>query len=358
MTELEIDLGAPETVTRTYTNPVIASYLADPFVWKHLGVYYAIGTGPMEAYGQRKEGAEASSAFSAQFRIFPLYRSEDLANWTYVSGALTPPAEELGDSFWAPEVAFSDGVFYMYYSVGSSDKMHQLRVATSKHPHGPFTDTGKTLVNPAVYSFAIDAHPFQDDDGQWYLFFARDFLDTDDGAHAGTALMVDRMVDMTTLAGEPKTVLRARNEWQRFLADRTMYGETWDWHTLEGPSVLKHEGRYYCFYSGGRWETDQYGVDYGVADSVMGPYSDEGSEHGARILRTLEGSVFGPGHNSLVTGPDGETTYIVYHAWDKGWRARQMCIDQLIWTPEGPRCAGPTTTEQTIRVRLDPQSKL
>jgi len=44
-----------------------------------------------------------------------------------------------------------------------------------------------------------------------------------------------------------------------------MYGRVWDWHTLEGPFVRKHDGRYYCFYSGGRWETESYGVDYGVA---------------------------------------------------------------------------------------------
>ncbi|BAY98365.1 glycoside hydrolase family protein [Tolypothrix tenuis PCC 7101] len=28
--------------------------------------------------------------------------------------------------------------------------------------------------------------------------------------------------------------------------------------------------------------------------------------------------------------------------------ARQMCLDKLIWTSEGPRCTGPTWTPQTI----------
>jgi beta-xylosidase len=120
-----------------------------------------------------------------------------------------------------------------------------------------------------------------------------------------------------------------------------MYGEIFDWHTLEGPCVRKHSGRYYCFYSGGRWSSENYGVDYGVADSVMGPYSDAGNEAGPRVLRSIPGRVLGPGHNSIVVSPDGQTEYIVYHAWGISMAARQMCLDKLIWTLEGPRCDGP-----------------
>src|SRR3712207_6961952 len=65
----------------------------------------------------------------------------------------------------------------------------------------------------------------------------------------------------------PRSTLFPYTTLFRSLADRPMYGEIYDWHTLEGPCVRKHENRYYCFYSGGRWETDSYGVDYGVARS-------------------------------------------------------------------------------------------
>jgi len=94
--------------------------------------------------------------------------------------------------------------------------------------------------------------------------------------------------------------------------------------------------------SGGRWETESYGVDYAVADRVMGPYSDEGAEGGPRVLHTIQGEMLGPGHNSIALGPDGQSEYIIYHAWDKDMAARQMCVDRLIWTPDGPRCDGPT----------------
>lgn len=325
----------------TYTNPVYPRYFADPFVWKHNGVYYAIGTGPHEAEGD----VEAAG----QSRVFPLLSSPDLVTWTSFGHALVPLAPEFGDSYWAPEVAFSEGRFWLYYSVGHADKAHQMRVASSANPLGPYEDSGQVLIDPTKCPFAIDPHPFRDDDGQWYLFYARDFLDTEGGHRAGTALVVDRLHNMTRLAGEEHVVLRARSDWQRFLADRSMYEGTYDWHTLEGPCVRKHEGRYYCFYSGGRWENATYGVDYGVADCVTGPYLDNGNEQGARVLRTLPGHAIGPGHNSIVVGPDRESDYIAYHAWDPAMTARRLFIDRLDWTPEGPHCKGPSVTPQMIR---------
>lgn len=324
----------------SYTNPVYADYFADPFVWQHQGVYYAIGTGPAEATGQVDE--------SHQQRVFPLLRSDDLVHWRFTGNALQRPDPTLGDNFWAPEIAYHEGTFYLYYSVGHEDKNHQLRVATSADPKGPYKDVGMPLIDPKTCAFAIDPSPFRDEDGQWYLFYAQDFLDTENGVRAGTALVVDRLLNMTTLAGTARVVLRARQNWQRFLADRPMYGDVYDWHTLEGPCVRKHEKRYYCFYSGGRWETESYGVDYGVADQVMGPYSDAGNELGPRVLRSIPGYVLGPGHNSIAVSPEGKADYVVYHAWDTEMKARRMCIDLLVWTPEGPRCQGPTWTEQQM----------
>jgi beta-xylosidase len=308
----------------THVNPVYDNYFADPFVWKHDETYFAIGTGQNEADGRPGE------------TVFPLLRSENFFDWEPAGHALTRPDAALGTHFWAPEIAHADGKFYLYYSVGFWDKRHQLRVGVSDTPQGPYVDAGKTLVDPRVCPFAIDAHPFQDDDGQWYLFYARDFLDASASSRAGTGLAARRMKSMTELESEEIIILRAHADWQLFQADRLMYGKTWDWHTLEGPFVRKHDGLYYCFYSGGRWETDTYGVDYHIAENILGPYTAAGTASRARVLRTIPGKVIGPGHNSIVTGPDG-LDYIVYHAWDKGMTARRLFIDRLVWTPEGPR---------------------
>jgi len=322
------------TSVQSYQNPVFDGYFADPFVWRSGGEYFAVGTGAEEASGAPGEPGTPS--------VFPLLRSRDLLHWQPSGRALVRPDPALGNTFWAPEVIEHERRFYLYYSVGFEDRLHQLRVASSDSPLGPYRDE-TALTEVGVCAFAIDPHPFRDVDGRIYLFHARDFLD---GPRPGTALVVHELETMTRLSSEGRTVLRARCDWQRFMESRPMYGGVYDWHTLEGPCVVRHEGRYYCFYSGGRWETESYGVDYGVAPHVLGPYSDEGNESGPRILRTVPGRVIGPGHNSIVTAPDGITRFLAYHAWDAARTARRLCIDRLEFTGAGPRSPGPTYTPQ------------
>ncbi|MGV3617618.1 MAG: glycoside hydrolase family 43 protein [Fimbriimonas sp.] len=311
-------MTAPSPTAARRQNPVYGRYFADPFVFLHEGVYYAIGTGPMDA----RDG-----------RVFPMLKSTDFMHWTPTGGALNP-VEGLGNDYWAPEIAFRDGRFAMVYSVGAGDNGHQLRVAYSDRPEGPYQDQGTPLLDPESSAFSIDGHPFQDTDGRWYLFYARDFLDTD---RPGTALVVTPWDDVTRIGTDFTVVGRARHEWQRYQARRPMYGGIYDWHTLEGPCVVRHEGRYYCLFSGGNWQNATYGVDYVVADKVMGPYRDDNPGDVPRILRSVPDRLVGPGHNSVVCGPDGQTLYIAYHAWKEG--ERRFCLDPLSWTLDGPRCS-------------------
>ncbi len=308
---------------QTYTNPVYPRYFADPFVLLHEGRYYAYGTGQ-----ERLPGG-----------VFEVLGSQDLIDWTSLGGVLPPlPDPQLTD-YWAPEVAFSDGLFYMYYSVGQADKGHGLRVAVASRPEGPFQDQG--LVLTPELPFAIDAHPFRDEDGEWYLFYARDLLE---GERVGTSLAVDRLLDMQTLQGKPRTVLTASQDWQLYQSGRPMYDGVYDWHTLEGPFVVKRGGLYYCFYSGGAWTGESYGVSYALAEHPLGPWREPVGD-GPLVVRTVPGQVVGPGHNSLVLGPGGEDVF-VYHAWDAAQTARRLCLDRLLWTPDGPRLQGPTWTPQ------------
>src|SRR5205085_11022681 len=93
---------------QTYTNPVYAGSMPDPFVLRHRGVYYAFGT----TGGERKSDG----------RIFTLLRSEDLVNWRELGGALTEPTADRAYQFWAPEVAYEGGTFYLYYAMGGKEE--------------------------------------------------------------------------------------------------------------------------------------------------------------------------------------------------------------------------------------------
>jgi len=307
---------------RTYANPVYDGYLGDPFVLKHNGEYYAYGTVPLGEL------------------VVPVLHSCDLVRWSLLGDALVL-AESAFDAIWAPEVAYHNGTFYMYYSAGGEEGQgHRLRVATAVHPAGPFEDLG--LVLTPDEPFTIDAHPFRDGaDGQWYLYYCRDFLD-EDGGRVGTGIVVDRLLEMTRLAGEPRTVVRPHADWQLYEPQRAWYGRVWDWYTVEGPSVRRWGGHYYCFYSGGAWREPNYGVSYVVADRPLGPFRPEGDLKGPGVLHTRSGAVVGPGHASVVLAPDNLHEYLAYHAWDPDHTRRLMRIDPLIWDGDRPVSPGPS----------------
>jgi len=315
-------------VSLTYTNPVYPDYYADPFVLQHDGIYYAYGTAPAAPDG----------------RQFPVLRSTDLVHWEALGHALIPATAS--ESFWAPEVAYADGTFYLYYSAGGIEgHEHRLRVAAASHPAGPFEDCGRVLVPDQP--FTIDAHPFRAADGQWYLFYCRDFLTLDEDYRVGTGIVVDRLLDMHTLAGDPQTVIRPHADWHLFRRERPMYSSVYDWYTIEGAALRQHHGRYYCFYSGGAWELENYGIAYVVADHPLGPYSRP-ADATAPLMRSLPGRVIGPGHNSFILSPDGAEEWIVYHAWDAAMSARLMRIDRLTWDGSRPLLDGPTDTPQPV----------
>lgn len=305
---------------RTFRNPLHDRPFADPFVLKHNGRYYAYGT-------------PASGGL-------PVLRSTDLVTWEPAGDVLDAPAPGL--AHWAPEVAYDNGRFFLYYSTGGQEGEHQqLRIAGGTSPTGPFgQDFG--LLDPDD-PFTIDAHPFQDDDGQWYLFYSRDFLD---GDYVGTGIVVDRLLDMTALAGERVTVLRPQAEWHLYERQRRWYDGVWDWYTVEGPFVRKHEGRYWCFYSGGAWKAENYGISSAVADHPMGPYEPVMATDTADVLRTVPGKVIGPGHGSAVVGPDNLAEYLAYHAWDVDHTGRFLHIDPLEWDQGRPVSPGPQTDWQ------------
>jgi beta-xylosidase len=312
-----------------YRNPVYDGYVADPFVLRTADGYVAFGT---------RDPAQPTRLGGLEFEILT---SPDLVSWTLVGGALTTIGPEHGTDYWAPEVVEHAGRYHLYYSVGHGDRDHHLRVATADSPLGPYTDCGTNLTPGEM--FAIDPHPFRDADGTWYVFYARDVLD---GERVGTSLAVDVLEDMARLRGEPTPVLSATAEWQLFKKQRAIYDRTLDWYTLEGPCVVRRDGRYYLLYSGGSWQEPSYAVSWAVADHPLGPWKEPAGED-AWLLRTVEGRVIGPGHNSLTTTPDG-TDVIVYHAWDPAQQRRRMCIDPLRWTANGPACPGPTWTDATL----------
>ena len=300
-------------------NPDFDGYFADPFVLR-------LDDGSYVAYG-------SSGATAVGDRVFESLLSNDLRHWRRGGPVLTRLDPSLGDEYWAPEVIFADGEYWMYYSVGHGIQGHHIRVARSPSPLGPFTDQQVSLTPNE--KFAIDAHPFVDDDGSRYLYFARDVLDAD---RPGTHLAVVPLETWTSAAPQSFDVLAPHADWQIYERDREMYGSHYDWHTLEGPTVVRRHDRYWLTYSGGAWTGAGYAISWAVADTPLGPWHAAPADRPALLATTDE--LIGPGHNSLTVAPDGNDA-IAFHAWDEAHLQRQLNVHHITFEPEGPRVDGP-----------------
>ena len=305
----------------TFTNPVYPHSFPDPFVLKFRGEYFAYCT------GDAPDG-----------NLFPVLRSPDLVDW-HTAGSAMQPLDSRPPFYWAPEVNYDNGKFYLYYSAGNEILM-EIRVAVADRPEGPFIDAGVRLTHE---EFAIDAHVFVDDDGTRYLFYATDFLEY---AQIGTGTVVDRMLDWNTLEGRPRPVTRAKYDWQVYDPARKEKGGV-RWYTVEGPTVLKRKGKYFEMFSGGNWQNKTYGVSVAVTDDIRRDeewtqFSD--GEKILPILRTIPDKVVGPGHNSVVRGPNNRELYCVYHRWTEAGRV--LSIDRMGFAGDRIFIAGPTTTTQ------------
>lgn len=277
--------------------PLIQRNMPDPFVLAAGDFYY------LYASGEAGDG-----------RFIPIYRSRDLTAWEFVRGAVAQGAEGSCNrrNFWAPEVMFHSGRYWLYYTASPdgtpANTGNRVLVAAADTPEGPFEDTQVLIGKPS-----LDGSPFADQAGRLWMFFVSEFGGGADWP-AGR-IFADRLLAPGMVAGEPVEVA-GRHEWQ------------------EGPCVLERAGRYYLFFSVGSWGKDDYRVRWAVADEPSGPFA----EADGTLLKSSP-AVKGPGHHNFFRTPDGRE-WIIYHAWDAGFTARFPRIRPLNWKDGWP-VAGP-----------------
>lgn len=301
-------------MTLTYTNPLMDVAIADPAVMRASnGKYYLYNT-----FG------------------LTIWSSDNLVAWTHEGSAMLQNTWGVKD-FWAPEVVEHEGRFYFYYSAERAEGGKRIGVATSDSPTGPFVDLGRPLFD---FGFpVIDAHPFIDDDGRKYLYFAKDQVPTGDGRYESHIYGVELGDDLLSVNGEPVLLTRPDQAWEQKSGQRL-------WN--EGPFVVKHAGTYYLMYSGNGFFSRDYSVGYATSSAPLGPYE---KYPGNPILTagSVDG-VSGPGHNSVVASPDGKELFIVYHIHADpavGGGNRRLAMDRMGFRDDGTMYVdGPTITPQ------------
>lgn len=299
--------------------------VADPFVLAVDGAYYLYHTG-------HETGV-------------PVYRSADLVSWSYIGLALSPDPDIpwAACDFWAPEVAVRDGRFFMYVAAASrlpdgtpDDGHRRLAVATADSPVGPFQLSDEPLIPD---EWAIDAHPFQDDDGTWWLFYnvRSDETRYTDGT-TGCANAVTELPQPQSVSGDRRIILKPTERWEGN-ADGT-------WYWNEGAFVVRRGGKLVQTYSGGWFADETYAIGTATADSPNG----EWHKNPANPLFVSSDRVIGPGHNCLVTGPDGFTCFLVYHAHADGEPLRSAFMAEFHWVGEDFAVTGPSPAHPSAGV--------
>jgi GH43 family beta-xylosidase len=286
------------SLAKTYNNPVYRGDAPDPSVIR---------------VGERDFWATTTSTEWAP--QFPLLHSTDLVHWRQVGAVFPEPPKWAAGKFWAPEISYFNGVFYVYYVAQHRDGPLTIGVATATRAEGPYTDH-EPLVGQT--SGSIDPTPVTGDDGRRYLVWK------EDGNSRGlpTTIWIQRLSDDgLSLAGEARAIL----------ANDT----PWEGHVVEAPSIIKRGEFFYLFYSGNSCcgLNCKYAVGVARARSVMGPWEKFA---GNPILKS-NAHWRCPGHGSAVDTADGRTFYL-YHAYakhDSIFVGRQTLLDEITWSSDG-----------------------
>ena len=241
--------------------------LADPYILLDGDTYYAYGT-------HAADGIEC-------------WRSKDLQYWNYVGLALEKKNTTEQQWFWAPEVYYKNGKYYMYYSANE-----HLFVATANSPRGPFKQVGSYMMEPLIGDEkCIDSSVYFDEDGTPYCFFVR-FTD-------GNCIWQCQLQDdyITPVEGTLKKCINVTESWESKLG-----------RVCEGPFVLRNKRVFFLTYSANDYRSQDYGVGYARGTKPNSTWT----KNPKPILQRAQGLV-GTGHHSFFTDKEGRLR-IVFHA--------------------------------------------
>jgi hypothetical protein len=261
-----------------------------------------------------------------------LIRSRDLQRWEWLGEAM-PELPVWADPalVWAPSVLKVGDTYLMYFT--SRHRRLDLQcigVAASPKPEGPFTNAPEEpIVCQPDEGGSIDASPYLDPAGTPYLVWKTDGEHLESRRGVAKLWAAPLVADGTRLAFFGTELLRAdRPDEQR---------------TIEGPSMVFTQDRWYLFYSVGPWDSADYRTDFALCDGPLGPCR---KLPGNTIL-TTRGDAVAPGGGEVVRAPQDRLLF-AYHAWvapQIGFPNRRVLhLDPITFNPTGwPQIGEPTT---------------
>lgn len=206
---------------------------------------------------------------------------------------------------WAPDAAYKNNKYYLFFPARDKDDIFRLGVATSSNPAGPF----KAQENYIPGSYSIDPAVLMDDDNRSYVYFGGlwggqlekwqtgTFIANAEGPAATAPAIGPRVAelndDMLTFKEDPEEISIVDEDGNPLLAgdEERRY--------FEGPWVHKYNEYYYLSYSTG----STHCIVYAMSKNPKGPYTFKG-----KILNPVIGWTT---HHSIVQVQD--KWYLFYH---------------------------------------------
>jgi hypothetical protein len=183
-----------------------------------------------------------------------------------------------GRQLWAPDAAFENGKYYLYFPLKDKKDVFRIGVATSSSPIGPF----KAEPLPIKGSYSMDPAVFKDTDGSYYMYF---------GGIWGGQLQRWQTGKYDTTAIEPRDdkaalgprVTKLTKDMLQFAepvkeisildsAGHAIQGKDNKRRFFEASWMHKYKGKYYFSYSTG----DTHFICYATGTSPYGPFTYQG----------------------------------------------------------------------------------
>jgi hypothetical protein len=185
-----------------------------------------------------------------------------------------------GRQLWAPDAAFSNGKYYLYFPAKDKSDAFRIGVAVADSPTGPF----KPEATPIEGSYSIDPAVFKDSDGKHYMYFGGiwggQLQRWDNGKYDANGSKTDRndngpairprvvrLNDNMLSFAEPVKEVDIVDEKGELLS-----GNDHDRRFFEASWMHKYNGKYYFSYSTG----DTHLICYAIGDSPYGPFTYKG----------------------------------------------------------------------------------
>ncbi|MBB6002672.1 hypothetical protein HNP25_001324 [Arcicella rosea] len=235
----------------------------------------------------------------------------------------------VGRQLWAPDAAFKNGTYYLYFPAKDKDDIFRMGVATSKSPVGPF----KAEPAPIKGSFSIDPCVFKDTDGSFYMYFGgiwggqlqrwktgtyeQNGKLQEDNQPALAPKIAKLSKDMLSFSEEAKDVkILDKNGIELLAGDNNK-------RFFEASWLHKYKGKYYFSYSTG----DTHLIAYATGDNPYGPFTYQGV-----VLNPVDGWT---NHHSIVEVKG--KWYLFYHDVQLSGKThlRNVKVTELKHNPDG-----------------------